>query len=587
MATQVTVSGTLKDAEGTNLTGTVTFTPSQAMADSAGDRVIATAPVVATLASGAFSIVIYASDDATTSPDGATYTVSEDLTGADGSAIERSFRVEIPSASATLRYEDLVPVQNRPVYSYATTAALAAAAALAIPLTQKAAASGVPSLNASSRVVQPTAYDGTGRPITSASVTDTAAVQAVESVLASARARAFLGGRLSGVGDSIMEGYTYAGLLATASKPTDMSVLTWACLLSGGRLAHVVNHGVGGTTSTECLASISDVLAEGPSAVLILTGTNNPSPGGGGSAITPAQSRVDVLGIVNYLRANDIVPIIGTLVAKDFEQAEIALINQAYRDLAEAEDVELWDFSAALTSATDGAPRAGMTFDGTHTGPLGARTMAERVVIPRLDDVGARPCTTAWLAPWDDDPSNLVAKSCFASGVISGGAPPGFTSSVVITSGTAARTLVDPDAGSEVQGRWLRYTLANLNGSVTLDQTITGWAVGDWLTIAVRCRWASLATGDVRWTTGLTFAGSGGTPRVMSAWGHALVGVDSASPAGDVLGDGVIATLTYQVPAASTSCVLAFGVSGSGSNAGTIDWSQLTIVNHGPTPPGS
>jgi hypothetical protein len=109
MATQVTVSGTLKDAEGAALSGTITFRPSQPMRDLAGDQVIGTAPVVATLTTGTFSATIYATDDAGTSPDGATYTVSEDLTGADGAAIKRRYRCEIPSASATLRYEDIVP----------------------------------------------------------------------------------------------------------------------------------------------------------------------------------------------------------------------------------------------------------------------------------------------------------------------------------------------------------------------------------------------------------------------------------------------------------------------------------------------
>lgn len=126
MATQVTVSGTLKDAEGNNLSGTVEFRPSQPLVDSAGARIVGTAPVIATLASGAFSIVIYATDDATTSPDGATYTITERLTGTDGNPISRTYRAEIPAADTTLRYEDLVEVTAQPVYSYATTSSLLA-----------------------------------------------------------------------------------------------------------------------------------------------------------------------------------------------------------------------------------------------------------------------------------------------------------------------------------------------------------------------------------------------------------------------------------------------------------------------------
>jgi hypothetical protein len=125
MATQVTISGTLTDAEGSNLTGTITFRPTQPLYDLDGNRIVGTAPVTATLASGEFSVTVYATDDATTSPDGATYTISENLAGSDGDAIERTYRCEIPSVDTTLRYEDLVEVTAQPVYSYATTAALA------------------------------------------------------------------------------------------------------------------------------------------------------------------------------------------------------------------------------------------------------------------------------------------------------------------------------------------------------------------------------------------------------------------------------------------------------------------------------
>jgi hypothetical protein len=119
-----TVAGTLEDAEGTDLTGTITFRPSQPLYDLDGNRIVGTAPITATLASGAFSVTLFATDDATTTPDGATYTISEDLTGADGTAIRRSYKAEIPAGSGTLRYEDLVEVTTQPSYSYATSAAL-------------------------------------------------------------------------------------------------------------------------------------------------------------------------------------------------------------------------------------------------------------------------------------------------------------------------------------------------------------------------------------------------------------------------------------------------------------------------------
>jgi len=128
MATQVTVSITQKDAEGNDLGGTITFRPSQALYDSDGNMVVGTAPVVATLSSGTASIVLYATDDATTQPTNATYTISEDLTGTDGNPIRRTYKAEIPSASATLRYEDITEAipATQAVVTYATASQIAA-----------------------------------------------------------------------------------------------------------------------------------------------------------------------------------------------------------------------------------------------------------------------------------------------------------------------------------------------------------------------------------------------------------------------------------------------------------------------------
>ena len=128
MATAVTVSGTLRDGAGNNLSGTITFTPSQALYDTDGNLVVGTVPVVATLSSGTFSVTLYATDDANTSPSGATYTIEEALTNSAGTKQKGrgKFKAEIPSASGTLRYEDIteaVPA-SQALTSYATSSAV-------------------------------------------------------------------------------------------------------------------------------------------------------------------------------------------------------------------------------------------------------------------------------------------------------------------------------------------------------------------------------------------------------------------------------------------------------------------------------
>jgi hypothetical protein len=102
VSTEVTVTGTLVDAAGVGCTGTVTFRPTRPLYDSSGQRVVGTAPTVATITDGEFSIVVYATDDLL--PAGATYTVTEAATD----ATPRTFRAVIPAANASLRYEDIV-----------------------------------------------------------------------------------------------------------------------------------------------------------------------------------------------------------------------------------------------------------------------------------------------------------------------------------------------------------------------------------------------------------------------------------------------------------------------------------------------
>jgi hypothetical protein len=107
VATQVTVNITMKEADGGNLAGTLTFRPSSPFYDTAGNMVVGTAPCTATLSSGAASIILYATDDATTTADDPTYTVTEDLTGTDGNPRKRKHKISLPAAVTPVRYEDL------------------------------------------------------------------------------------------------------------------------------------------------------------------------------------------------------------------------------------------------------------------------------------------------------------------------------------------------------------------------------------------------------------------------------------------------------------------------------------------------
>jgi hypothetical protein len=80
--TKVTLTGTYLDGSGSPLAGTVTFTPSAPLADSADGRIVRQKPVTATLDdSGAFSAALIATDDTAFEPSGWTWIAKEQISG--------------------------------------------------------------------------------------------------------------------------------------------------------------------------------------------------------------------------------------------------------------------------------------------------------------------------------------------------------------------------------------------------------------------------------------------------------------------------------------------------------------------------
>lgn len=93
MATTITVTGTFKKLDGTNRTGTVKFRPTASMTDKAGNNIMSRSWTSATIASGAISVVLYATNDPTTAPSDLLYEVRVDYTD-DGT--HETFFVAVP-----------------------------------------------------------------------------------------------------------------------------------------------------------------------------------------------------------------------------------------------------------------------------------------------------------------------------------------------------------------------------------------------------------------------------------------------------------------------------------------------------------
>lgn len=179
---QVTVTGRFLLPSGAAAAGQVTFTPSAAMQDTAGDTIVPAISTSATLsATGQFSVNLAATDSAGLIPTGITYHVIEQIAGAS----VRSYSIALPTTPTTVDLADLAPaVVTSPAFPYLLTAdaktvylSQTAGTGLTpgIPLSQKAAVSGVASLGADGKV--PTAQLPASVVVSDASTTAKGIVQ--------------------------------------------------------------------------------------------------------------------------------------------------------------------------------------------------------------------------------------------------------------------------------------------------------------------------------------------------------------------------------------------------------------------------
>lgn len=105
-ATEITVTGTFHNEDGTPASGTLQFQLSAAIANS--DVVVSPVPLTVTLNSaGSFSVPLAANDDTATTPAGTSYTVIERIT----STSNREYSIVVPSAApgGTVDLSTLMP----------------------------------------------------------------------------------------------------------------------------------------------------------------------------------------------------------------------------------------------------------------------------------------------------------------------------------------------------------------------------------------------------------------------------------------------------------------------------------------------
>jgi hypothetical protein len=94
--TPITVTKSWENPDGSEATGSVTFTLSSQMTDTSTGESVAVETITATLAAGSISQTLLANDDETTIPPGTTYTVVETIDG--GATL--TYPITVPSAAA-------------------------------------------------------------------------------------------------------------------------------------------------------------------------------------------------------------------------------------------------------------------------------------------------------------------------------------------------------------------------------------------------------------------------------------------------------------------------------------------------------
>lgn len=105
--TSVTLTGSFQSGAGEPLAGTLTFTLTQAMANS--NVVVSPGPVEITLDdNGSFSIELLANDDPATVPQGVLYGVTEQVSGAQ----PRDYAILLSHATSPVDISTLMPGQT-------------------------------------------------------------------------------------------------------------------------------------------------------------------------------------------------------------------------------------------------------------------------------------------------------------------------------------------------------------------------------------------------------------------------------------------------------------------------------------------
>ncbi|GGG44133.1 acylneuraminate cytidylyltransferase [Croceivirga lutea] len=146
-----------------------------------------------------------------------------------------------------------------------------------------------------------------------------------------------------------------------------------------------INRGIGGQTTPQMLLRFKqDVIDLKPKIVVILAGTNDIA--GNTGPMTLEQIRDNILGMVQLAEANDIVPVVcSVLPAYDYPwrpglapNVKIPALNELLKAMARAQNIPYLDYFAAMTDERNGLPKA-LTTDEVHLTKAGYNELEKQV----------------------------------------------------------------------------------------------------------------------------------------------------------------------------------------------------------------
>ena len=346
-----------------------------------------------------------------------------------------------------------------------------------------------------------------------------------------------------------------------AGDATSIRFFDLFCGYTGQRARYRGNKGVGGQTSAQIAARLTDItgMVPKPSWCMVCAGFNDI-----GADTAVATIMTNIATIATGLRAAGVEPILCQIPPANgwsgSQRVAGLRLNAAIQEYAYQHGHPVADLYTPVANPTTGGYLAAMTIDNTHMSYKGARTVAKAVADALLNlfpPGGVYLCGRGY---WDTDISRIYNGN-FLGDTNADGLADAWAKS---TSGGTVTYSLEADGSTGRNWQRMAVTVAPTSASFNRDFQAGDWAVGDVIQVACRVRTASVESGSGRFYIRLDL--TGGSPTTDYLWNQWGYDIDTE----------VTLAKRIVVPTGTTSVSFRVGwISGTG----TIDIAQPTAIN--------